>query len=273
MRRFVVVVLLILAACTHEVPIEKGPPIDVHFCEREDCVSLLVQMLQEAHDAKCALYQVSLPAVKAALKNAEVITDDNKGPLMHNKFCIFNSDTVWTGSWNPTKGNKANNVVIVHSKALAKNYLDEFDELPGGFWHVKYPQISYNNHILENYFCPEDHCKDHVMEQLSNAKHSIVFIISWITDKDIIKTLNEKHQEMDVKGVIEKSEKDALKALPFATPGSIHHKVFIIDGETVITGSYNPTKNGDEYNDENILIIHDRDIAKKFVDEYTYLIS
>lgn len=273
MRRFVVVLLLLLTACAREIPIEKGPAIDVHFCEREDCASLLVGMLQQAHEAKCALYQVSLPDVQAALKNAEFITDDDKGPLMHNKFCVFDGETVWTGSWNPTKGKKANNVVIVQSKALAKNYLDEFDELPGGFWHAKYPKISYNNHILENYFCPEDDCKDHVLEQLQNAKRSIVFILSWITDEDIIKLLNGKRKEMDVTGVIEKSEKDALKALPFVTQGNIHHKVFIIDGETVITGSYNPTRNGNEYNDENVLIIHDRDVAKKFLDEYNYLIS
>jgi len=49
---------------------------------------------------------------------------------------------------------------------------------------------------------------------------------------------------------------------------NMHHKVFIIDNETVVTGSYNPTSSGDEKNDENILIIHDKGIAKKFLDEF-----
>ncbi len=36
-------------------------------------------------------------------------------------------------------------------------------------------------------------------------------------------------------------------------------------------GSFNPTKNGDTDNDENILIIHDAAIAKKFVEEFNRL--
>jgi len=50
--------------------------------------------------------------------------------------------------------------------------------------------------------------------------------------------------------------------------GLLHHKVFIIDGETVITGSMNPTNAGDELNDENILIIHDRNIASSYIEEF-----
>ena len=48
----------------------------------------------------------------------------------------------------------------------------------------------------------------------------------------------------------------------------MHHKVFIIDQETVITGSFNPTNAGDSKNDENILIIKDKGIAKQFKEEF-----
>ena len=48
----------------------------------------------------------------------------------------------------------------------------------------------------------------------------------------------------------------------------MHHKVFIIDGKTVITGSFNPTEGGDKRNDENILIIRDEGIAQKFREEF-----
>ncbi|MBI1969670.1 phospholipase, partial [Candidatus Woesearchaeota archaeon] len=50
-----------------------------------------------------------------------------------------------------------------------------------------------------------------------------------------------------------------------------HQKVFNIDGKTVITGSFNPTKNGDTRNDENLLIIHDQNIAEKFEEEFAQL--
>ena len=51
----------------------------------------------------------------------------------------------------------------------------------------------------------------------------------------------------------------------------MHNKIFIIDEEIVITGSYNPTRNGDENNNENLVIIYDKNIAKKYVDEFNKL--
>jgi phosphatidylserine/phosphatidylglycerophosphate/cardiolipin synthase-like enzyme len=48
----------------------------------------------------------------------------------------------------------------------------------------------------------------------------------------------------------------------------MHHKVFIIDGKTVITGSMNPTAGGNERNDENVLIIEDEGIAGLYLEEF-----
>ena len=54
-------------------------------------------------------------------------------------------------------------------------------------------------------------------------------------------------------------------------PATMHHKVFIIDSSIVITGSMNPSKSGDTRNDENILIIHDKAIAKEYIEEFNSL--
>ena len=51
-------------------------------------------------------------------------------------------------------------------------------------------------------------------------------------------------------------------------PATMHHKVFIIDNRTVITGSYNPTKNANNNNYENILILHNEKIAEIFLEEF-----
>ena len=53
----------------------------------------------------------------------------------------------------------------------------------------------------------------------------------------------------------------------------LHHKYMIIDGHTtsnpaVITGSTNWSANGNDINDENLLIIHDADIADQFMQEF-----
>jgi len=54
---------------------------------------------------------------------------------------------------------------------------------------------------------------------------------------------------------------------------NMHHKVFIIDNRTVITGSFNPSNNGDKGNDENIVIIDDVGIAEKFLEEFNSIKS
>ena len=51
----------------------------------------------------------------------------------------------------------------------------------------------------------------------------------------------------------------------------MHHKVFIIDNQTVETGSFNPTKGADSVNDENILIMHDEDVTQMYLREFKEL--
>lgn len=50
--------------------------------------------------------------------------------------------------------------------------------------------------------------------------------------------------------------------------GLMHHKVIIIDGRTVIFGSFNFTRNAAEDNDENLLIVDSPAIAAHFLDEF-----
>jgi phosphatidylserine/phosphatidylglycerophosphate/cardiolipin synthase-like enzyme len=45
---------------------------------------------------------------------------------------------------------------------------------------------------------------------------------------------------------------------------SAHSKVIVIDGGTVITGSFNFTKAAEEHNAENMLVIHDTALALKY---------
>ncbi|MGD9001656.1 MAG: phospholipase D-like domain-containing protein [Anaerolineae bacterium] len=47
--------------------------------------------------------------------------------------------------------------------------------------------------------------------------------------------------------------------------------MIIIDDEKVITGSYNFTHSAEKHNDENVLIIHDPEVAGLFVQEFAYV--
>src|SRR6185436_12613728 len=49
---------------------------------------------------------------------------------------------------------------------------------------------------------------------------------------------------------------------------TMHNKVIIVDGQIVVTGSYNFTKAAEESNDENVLIIHNSEIAAAYMNEW-----
>jgi len=51
-------------------------------------------------------------------------------------------------------------------------------------------------------------------------------------------------------------------------PYTMHHKVAIIDGKIVITGSYNWTWSAERRNDENVLILMSKSLAKNYEKEF-----
>ena len=56
-------------------------------------------------------------------------------------------------------------------------------------------------------------------------------------------------------------------------PRNMHHKVIIIDGSIVVTGSYNFSRSAEERNDENILVIHSPEVAEAFLEEFDKILA
>ena len=50
--------------------------------------------------------------------------------------------------------------------------------------------------------------------------------------------------------------------------GQMHHKTMIVDGEIVITGSYNFSRSAETRNDENVIIFHNEQIADFYMGEF-----
>lgn len=256
----------------------------------------------------CAFYDISLSNIIEALnlKNSDVKliidkqntekigtsnfklkTNTGKGQLMHNKFCVIDGKIVFTGSFNPTESQDKyddNNILIIYSYYLSQNYESEFQELWDGDFgsgkKTRYSHIRLNDGRVENYFCPEDDCADQIIEELDKSSFSVYFMTFAFTHEKIADEIIKKHLSgVEVAGVIDKfqssrwSQFENLKNAGIdvrwdKNPHLMHNKVFIIDNKTVITGSFNPTKSADEKNDENILIIEDSEIAKKYLEEF-----
>jgi phosphatidylserine/phosphatidylglycerophosphate/cardiolipin synthase-like enzyme len=48
----------------------------------------------------------------------------------------------------------------------------------------------------------------------------------------------------------------------------MHHKVIVLDGQSVVTGSYNFSNNAETRNDENLLVIESPEIASQYEAEF-----
>jgi len=283
--KYYLLLALLLCSCAPK------PIYDVYFCPTDNCSEALVGMIQQSEDVKCAFYDLEVPEVISALeeKNAMLVLDARNPQMqnavygrdnhqMHNKFCIFNTSIVATGSYNPThRGSTANNnnLVIIRSKDVAGYYLNEFEELRKGenrkSLRLAKPKI---------YFCPED-CSPGIYTRLiSSAQDSVVYAAFSFTHPDIADALvAASRRGVDIHGVSESSQDSrysvrqrlvdaGIDAQKDTNPAFMHHKFFVIDRRIVITGSANPTKNGMERNDENIIVVDDAALARRYMQEF-----
>ena len=312
------VILIFLTSCTYieeiqiditgEVVIENikldEGNIQTYFCPRDNCEEKLINLVESSEKIHCALFELNLENLieKLKEKNAIIVVDnknydefeyeklykDNRSALMHNKFCIFDDKIISTGSFNPTVNGDTknnNNLVIINSKILAENYEEEFQSFMNNQFgrdaQVNYPKLILNNEILiENYFCPEDNCEQHVYDVIKKAKNRIYFMTFSFTSDKLGDLIIEKSKNVSVKGIFENfqansefSEYKKMKELNVKTdnnPKFLHHKVFIVDN-IVILGSYNPSSSGNRKNDENILIIYDTETTNRFLEEFDYV--
>lgn len=218
------------------------------------------------------------------------------GGIMHNKFVVVDGSWVWSGSWNLTENctyRNNNNAVLIASRHLAEDYAVEFEELFQGQFgptsprNTPYPTVMIEvlekgaRILVEVYFAPEDKVADHLIPVLAGARRSVRFMAFSFTNDRIGGTLIDlARRGVSVEGVMEdrgtETQFTAYGLLQNAgipvwkdgNPYLLHHKVFIVDEEIVVLGSYNFSSNADRENDENLLIIHDPEVAKVFLTEY-----
>jgi phosphatidylserine/phosphatidylglycerophosphate/cardiolipin synthase-like enzyme len=219
------------------------------------------------------------------------VVDDGRSALMHNKFMIFDSQYVLTGSWNYTVNDtyrNNNNALLMRSQRAVDNYQTEFNEMfqdkkfgPRSPANTPFPVFSQNGIPLQIYFSPEDKVLTPLVTTLSQAQTSILSMNFSFTDYDAAKAILDRASAgVSFQGIWETTGSETtsselrtlycagLEARQDGNPFVLHHKVFIVDGTTVIMGSFNISSNATNSNDENLLIISDPDLAALYTLEF-----
>jgi phosphatidylserine/phosphatidylglycerophosphate/cardiolipin synthase-like enzyme len=115
------------------------------------------------------------------------------------------------------------------------------------------------------------------VDELDHAKRSILVQAHSFTSAPIAKALvDAKRRSLDVEILLDKGQQTekyssadfvkhaGIPTLIDAVYATAQNKVVEIEGETVLTGSFNFTKSAEEHNAENRLVIHDKAIAEKY---------
>ncbi len=295
---------LLLSSCA-----QSAVPAEVRFCPDEDCLGLIVDALSGAERTiDCAFYDLSHDNVTAALLAARVrdvsvrLVLDRKNEvndsapyefsriaassgLMHHKFCVIDGRYVTTGSMNPTERGahtNRNNLVLLDSALLARQYGQEFEELWGGEWPGTASMVRRAGNT-EIFFCPEDSCRDALIREVRDADAEIRVIAFSFTDDALGTELILAHyRNVSVKALFDVRQNKEYSQLPrlalqgietriFSGKGFLHHKVWLIDNSTVITGSFNPSASAIRSNEENLLVIRDSTLATRYINEFESL--
>jgi phosphatidylserine/phosphatidylglycerophosphate/cardiolipin synthase-like enzyme len=217
---------------------------------------------------------------------------DRREGLMHNKFVVIDRSQVWTGSMNFTTSDgywNNNNLLQVRSTQLADDYTTEFNEMfqddlfgPDIRANTPNPELNIEGVPIEVYFSPDDGVAEHLIDLIQSAEQSIYFMAFSFTSDSIAGAILERAQNgVTVAGVMEESQVESNTGSEYdrfrqagldvrldGNPRNMHHKVIILDGKTVVTGSYNFSNSAENVNDENLLVFHDPQIADQYVVEF-----
>ncbi len=217
-------------------------------------------------------------------------TPDQRGAFMHNKFFIFDSATVWLGSWNVTVNDtfrNNNNAIVIRSPELAQNYEAEFQEMFNGQFgptspaNTPYPSFTIGDIRVESYFSPEDGVMPRLVDFARTAQSTLHFMAFSFTDDDLAGAMIDRASAgVEVLGIFEqRGANTEFSACPpmlnagldvrlDGNPRTFHHKVVIVDSAAVAIGSFNFSKNAAESNDENMIILYDPSAAALYEEEF-----
>jgi phosphatidylserine/phosphatidylglycerophosphate/cardiolipin synthase-like enzyme len=221
--------------------------------------------------------------------------------LMHHKFLIRDSASVWTGSmnWTDDSWSRQENVIaVVHSEAIAKAYDLDFGQLwtTGDVEQTGFVDPRWEHHVVRAWFTP-GHGEDlsaRIAKVIRRARKRVRICSPLITTGPVLGTLAQVIADgtVDVAGCVDATQVreviqqwranlnvswklpllQQVMAGPFtgkvSTPygdGTVHdfmHAKICVCDDTVFVGSFNLSRSG-ERNAENVLEIQDAPIADR----------
>lgn len=224
------------------------------------------------------------------------ISDKNSSEankLMHNKFYIFDDEILITGSANLSRtdmsGYNTNSIIVLKSPEIAEVYKNEFEQMYSGKFHnEKASKNKFDYSIgktkIRISFSPQDKGIENLVLPLINKAQDYIYIPTFVlTEKRVTEALiKAKERGVDVKIIMDalnssmkhsKIKELRQAGIPVKSEnyaGKMHSKSIIVDNKYTIIGSMNFSNSGENYNDENFVLVEDSEIATNYKDFFEY---
>ncbi len=127
------------------------------------------------------------------------------------------------------------------------------------------------------YFSPGDDCLNAVRGLLERARKSVEICVFTITDDRIaeviletaardvaVRIITDDDKSLDAGSDISRIKSRGVPVRCDRSQYHMHHKFAVIDGQTVLTGSYNWTRGAAANNEENLVVLQDSRLAGEF---------
>jgi phosphatidylserine/phosphatidylglycerophosphate/cardiolipin synthase-like enzyme len=134
------------------------------------------------------------------------------------------------------------------------------------------------------HFSPKGGCADRVVREIGRARREVLVLAYSFTSKPITEALVAAHKRgVNVEVVLDHSnEKEPHTDLPLLIESGLkplvdphhaiaHNKVMVIDRRTVLTGSFNFTRQAEHENAENMLVLtHHRELIAAYRENFEF---
>jgi cardiolipin synthase len=247
----------------------------------------IIQSLRQKADEGLEVTVICDPEASVGVQNKlgpKVHTYMRRGQgIMHQKILVTDQSRVWIGSANMTTQSfrvHGNLVVGFHSKELAEMMYEKGKSMikTGLKKPITHRNFEINEQQVEMWFLPEEqNAILRIQKLIQSAQKTIqVAMFTW-TRFDLAEDLIEAHKRgvivevaLDRSSANGASQKVAnlltLEGIPVmlnSGDGLLHHKMMIVDDETLLVGSANWTKAAFEKNNDCFVVISPLNQAQK----------
>jgi phosphatidylserine/phosphatidylglycerophosphate/cardiolipin synthase-like enzyme len=257
----------------------RGVAVRIVADQKNGSAELTADARRPNFDARFILEIAKVPLVDGGRTNG----------LMHHKFILIDGNQLFVGSWNVSWNDtyrNNNNILRITDRTIIALYAEKFEEMFSGrrfgtksvLTGVEAP-LNLGGVPVEVYFAPKSGVMRRIVLEVERARRTVNFMAFTYTWQPLAEAMIARaNARVRVQGVYELrgASQGTMPRLHCANVpvrldgnrGTMHHKVIIIDGETVITGSYNFTSAADKINDENVIIIRNREVAAAYQREF-----